>query len=74
LWHPEKKVHAIVSQSIETGVRSTKQTLLLDIDAFKVGNVGIDPESISPQLATLRDYKNSLFFGSLTESFAAEFE
>ncbi len=74
LAHPERKLQAIVTQSIEPGVRSKRPTLLLDIDAFKTGNVGISAESIAPHLEALREYKNMIFFGSLTESFARSFE
>ena len=74
LAHPEKKLHAIVTQSIETGVRSTSPTLLLDIDSFKMGDFGVAAENISPHLEALRGYKNDLFFGSLTDSFVASFE
>lgn len=74
LAHPEQKLHAIVTQSIETGVRSTRPTLLLDIDAFKLEDVGISLGEVSPHLEALRDYKNKIFFGSLTDSFAKNFE
>ena len=74
LSYPGTKLQSIVTQSIEAGVRTSRPTLLLDIDAFMAGDVGIAAESISPHLESLRHYKNALFFGSLTDSFVDSFE
>jgi uncharacterized protein (TIGR04255 family) len=67
-------MNATITQSLETGVRSTKPTLLLDIDAFKLGDFDISPDSLTPPLEALRGYKNLIFFGSLTDNFARTFE
>ena len=75
LAHPDKKLHAIVTQSLEVGVRGPRQTLLLDIDAFRLADdFPISRSELEPLFSDLREYKNLIFFGSLTDSFAKEFE
>lgn len=74
LIHSEKRLKANVTQSLEVAVRSNTPTLLLDIDAFKTGNFETTSGALTPVLNDLRDYKNQIFFGSLTEDFVRTFE
>lgn len=74
LAHPELKLHATVTQSLEPGVLSANPTLLLDIDAFKLGDFEVASAALIPHLEALRVYKNQIFFGSLTDDFAKTFE
>lgn len=55
---------AILTQSIE----SPTSDCILDIDAFSENAQGIEPNSIWEKLEHLRQIKNQLFFGSLTEA------
>lgn len=67
---------AIVTQSSEPDpVDSEHATVLLDIDAFK--DVNLRPtqyEEIDKVLANLHDFKNDIFFGSVTQAASELFE
>lgn len=49
-------------------------SVLLDIDCFRAGPLRPDAPEIWEQLRVLRDTKNKIFFGSITEELAREFE
>jgi uncharacterized protein (TIGR04255 family) len=70
----QRQLSAVVAQALEIGVQSESKTLLLDIDAYKLGDFPNDANSLAPLFAELRQYKNQIFFGSLRDEFASTFE
>ncbi len=48
--------------------------LLLDIDAYKTGDLATGEKGFDAILSDLHSYKNEIFFGSLTDAFAETFE
>jgi len=73
LEHPERRVSANVVQVLEVGMDSSATTLLLDIDAHKVGDFSVTKEVLAGILQDLRAYKNNIFFGSLTDRLLESF-
>lgn len=60
---------AIVTESSDVVRESTEQyPVILDIDAFRHVSLQVDDESIWGILQELRNFKNQVFFGSLTNS------
>ncbi len=70
LNNDEMKLRAIVRQKLEVGIETTNPTLLLDIDAYRSGDLSESRESLQAVLADLRVYKNQIFFGSITDRLA----
>ena len=64
---------AIVTQALETAL-GDKAPVVLDIDAFKEFEVAGDSDSVWGTLEILRDFKNRIFFESITEKTAELFE
>jgi uncharacterized protein (TIGR04255 family) len=64
-------IHATVTQTVQKG-QSTPGfvPVILDIDVFQNGNFSVTPDVLLPQLNPLRDFKNRLFFASITEKTA----
>jgi uncharacterized protein (TIGR04255 family) len=56
---------ANISQQL---LQSSPLAIMLDIDAYSNGPFSADRESIKPVLERLRDFKNRIFFESLTET------
>jgi uncharacterized protein (TIGR04255 family) len=48
--------------------------IVVDIDAFQVGDFAVSSRELRPILDALRDLKNAVFFGSITEEAARGFE
>jgi uncharacterized protein (TIGR04255 family) len=71
--HPDRQASANISQVLEPGVESAGQSLLLDIDVYRVGDFGIDPQPLRAILEDLHSYKNDIFFGSLTDQLVETF-
>lgn len=69
---------AIVTQALEgppaDGVPGKFVTVLLDIDVFRVTQTKSGDESLWTALRTLRDQKNRMFFGHVTEKTAELYE
>jgi len=74
LEYPERKMKANVTQVLEIGVKTPAPSLLLDIDVYRVGDLDVSTTSMKENLGELREYKNEIFFGSLTERFVEAFE
>lgn len=70
----EKGLSANFTQALEVGIQTQFPTLLLDIDAYRLGNLPPQREVLERHLGELRSYKNAIFFGSLTEDFIRSFE
>lgn len=70
----ERGMSANFTQALEVGVQTQLPTLLLDIDAYRLGQFPPQREVLERHLVDLRSYKNAIFFGSLTEDFIRSFE
>jgi len=71
---PERGVSANITQALEVGVQTHSPTLLLDIDAYRIGQFRPEREVLVGHLSQLRSFKNAILFGTLTEEFIEGFE
>jgi len=69
-----RSLNANFTQALEVGVQTQLPTLLLDIDAYRLGQFPPQRGVLERHLGELRSYKNAIFFGSLTEDFIRSFE
>jgi uncharacterized protein (TIGR04255 family) len=74
LEYPERRMKANVAQVLEVGVETAAPSLVFDIDVYRTGDLVVDSSAMEQVLGDLREYKNNIFFGSLTERFVREFE
>jgi uncharacterized protein (TIGR04255 family) len=74
LEHAERRMKANVTQALELGVETSAPSLLFDIDVYRAGDLEINSAAVTGVLGDLREYKNEIFFGSLTERFVEVFE
>ncbi len=65
---------ANVIQGLEEDIHGRSLTIMLDIDAYKKREFGPQDEDIWSTLGDLRNLKNDIFFGSLTEKAVELFE
>jgi uncharacterized protein (TIGR04255 family) len=63
----EHDMIAHVTQAFEGAQASAQAKLILDIDAFREKDVAIDSEDVGGTFAVLHEFKNRVFFESLTE-------
>ena len=68
LHEPKSDLAANVTQALETGLDPNTVTILLDIDAYRAGEFDPRGDEIPRVLEALHDFKNAVFFGSLTEA------
>jgi len=66
LHEPSNEFIAIISQVLE-GAEADSFPIFLDIDVFKEARDGFNINQIWPILERLRDFKNKIFFESITE-------
>lgn len=64
----------ITTQAFTPGMPSDCVNVVIDIDAFQMGDFGVSPAALRPTLDGLRELKNAVFFGSITEEAAKGFE
>jgi uncharacterized protein (TIGR04255 family) len=64
----------ITTQALSPGMPPDTTSVVVDIDAFQVGDFGVTAEALRPILEGLRELKNAVFFGSITEEAAKGFE
>ena len=74
LEYPERRMMARVIQVLEVGVETPAPSLLFDIDVYRTGNFEVSTTLMGKILDDLHEYKNDIFFGSLTERFVEMFE
>lgn len=74
LGYPERQMKANVVQTLEIGVKTSAPSLLFDIDVYRSGDLEVSPTPLKEIFDELRQYKNEIFFGSLTERFVEAFE
>ncbi len=70
---PDVNIAAHVAQALEAGA-SGQPAVIFDIDAFKQGEFATDDPAIEETFNRLRDFKNLIFFNSLTEETLRQFE
>lgn len=71
---PAIGVAAHIAQALEANVSGQQPAVILDIDAFKEGEFAIADPAIEETFNRLRDFKNLIFFNSLTEEAVRQFE
>ena len=64
----ELSAKTIITQSFDGVDQDGKGVLILDIDVFKEGSFAVDSDDVWDILESFHDYKNRIFFGSVTES------
>ncbi len=74
LVDPERGLSAHVVQALEPGTGEAAVNLLLDIDAFAERSRGFAPGEIGATFQQLRQFKNDIFFGSITETTAEMYQ
>ena len=70
---PDVNIAAHVAQALEAAT-SGQPAVIFDIDAFKQGEFVTDDPAIEETFNRLRDFKNLIFFNSLTEETLRQFE
>lgn len=74
-FDPGQRASAIITQAMEPGVASVGASLLLDIDAFQLVTLAPgDPQKIELVVGGLRALKNIIFFASITEAAAENYQ
>lgn len=71
---PALDIAAHIAQALETDESGRHRAVIFDIDAFKQGEFAIDDPAIEETLKRLREFKNLIFFNSLTEETLRQFE
>jgi hypothetical protein len=64
----------IVTQMTEPGVHTDFLPVIIDVDAFVAAEFAPTGAGLWTDMAGLRDAKNRLFFGSITEQTGALYE
>jgi uncharacterized protein (TIGR04255 family) len=64
----------ITTQALGPGMPPENRGLVIDIDAFQMGDFGVASTGLRPILDGLRQLKNAVFFGSITEEAVKRFE
>jgi uncharacterized protein (TIGR04255 family) len=65
---------ANITQALEKGIDPSSVTIIFDIDAYKAGEFDPNGEEIVNLLNMLRNFKNDIFFNSLTEKTVEAYE
>jgi uncharacterized protein (TIGR04255 family) len=68
------EIAANTTQALEKGLDQNSITIIFDIDAFKIGEFNPDSDEINNVLGMLRNFKNDIFFCSLTEKTVEAYE
>lgn len=65
---------ATITQAFEQGLEVGGATIIFDIDAFKSGDFQPDGPDIQDVFGRLHDFKNNIFFSSLTDTLLQRYE
>lgn len=65
---------ATITQAFEQGLEVGSATIIFDIDAFKGDDFRPDSPDIEEVFGQLHDFKNSIFFSSLTDTLLQQYE
>lgn len=68
------KNNAILSQTLEIEPNSENASIILDIDAFNLSSFDPDDKEIWEQFEKLRNFKNDIFFKSITSKGLAKYK
>ncbi len=71
---PERDLAAHIVQALETDAANRKVTLILDIDAYCEGSWQADDPEIEAKFRELHDFKNLIFFNTVTDETLRQFE
>lgn len=71
---PARMLAANVGQSMQSTGGQGRTQVVIDIDAFRQGELPSNDDELSRIFADLRSYKNQIFFNLLTEAKLKEFE
>jgi uncharacterized protein (TIGR04255 family) len=71
---PDHQLSATITQASEMGSHGDPLTVILDIDAFEMAQLAPDDAGINESLSLLRDFKNDIFFESVTETALSAYE
>jgi uncharacterized protein (TIGR04255 family) len=71
---PQIKASAIITQAFEKIIEPDIVPIILDIDVIKVAQIGLNYEQMWEFFETLRNFKNSIFFESITEKAVGLFQ
>jgi len=74
IHEPTADIAAHVTQALETHPTDQGLSVILDIDAFKQREFVVNDPEIGETLSRLREFKNLIFFGSLTEEILRQFQ
>jgi uncharacterized protein (TIGR04255 family) len=66
-YDPGTTLSVVTTQASEKGIDPSLTTVILDIDAFRVADLGVGVDDLRPTLEALRSLKNDVFFGSISE-------
>ncbi|MBI4267522.1 MAG: TIGR04255 family protein [Chloroflexi bacterium] len=71
---PSRDLNATITQAMERGTEPNTVNIILDVDAYKLGHFVPESKELWTILGQLRNLKNTIFFGSITEKTARLFE
>jgi len=71
---PPTRASVVVTLASQTAVPSSTLPVVLDIEAVRQADFPVDGEEVWNYLESLRDLKNTAFFGSLTEDKVRQYE
>ena len=71
---PETEAFVDITQALEPSARPNRAAIILDIEAFKRVEFEVDSEDITLTLEQLRQLKNRIFFGLITEKTARMYQ
>ena len=74
IFDPQTDIAAHVAQALEANTPGQHLRVILDIDTYKPSEFAIDGPMIEQTLQQLRNFKNTIFFNSLTEETLRQFE
>ncbi len=67
-------ITANIIQTMQSSTKADHIGVILDIDVFNLKETGFEESSIWPEFEKLRDFKNRIFFESITEKTARLYE
>lgn len=71
LDHPDGRTHANLVQAVESGLRPGTFSVLIDIDVYRnAPELPMTTDELAREFESLREYKNQIFFSTLTDATA----
>jgi uncharacterized protein (TIGR04255 family) len=71
---PESAYHANITHALEPKPGTAEASVILDIDVYTVSDLDLESRTLAPILETMRTIKNEVFFGTITEEMARQYE